>query len=648
MKVSHTWLQSYFTEILPSAEAIAETLGMRSFECEGYEEDVIEFDILPNRAHDCLSHRGIAREISACMNRRDFVESNAYADTRITEALEEYRTKNYAPATRSISTTIESDACRRHTCRVIENIKVQPSPDWLRTALESIGQRSINNVVDATNYVMYGLGQPNHVFDLDTFSGDTLFIRNAQSGEKVTTLDGAEISLLAEDLVLADSAGALDIAGIKGGTRAELSDTTTSLILSAANFKPQNIRRTARRLPLYTDAAKRFENDLHPLFTEIALEHVTALICMLAGTSDTRVSSTSDVYQIPLSEITTEISRGRIAALLGLDITREQMSSALESVFCTVVWNTDDLCTVTPPPERLDLTIPEEYAEEIGRIIGYEHIPGILYDNQEVVQEVNPLVLATHRLRMALAMRGYNELITYSFTDTGDVHMKSALAEDKSYARASLEKNFLPALETNIYYAPLGNRSDMRIFEVGTVFPDGVEKWYMAIGYDSFMGKKGRSPEVMKQHFDTLLSEIEEETGYALSSHIVPSSDPRILQIDISQVIEKTTGQYGEFPHISYNAFKSFSQYPFISRDIAVWIPVDQKPDTLAEIIKKEAGELLVTEPRCLDTYEKEGRISYAYRFVFQASDRTLSDEEVNPIMERITKACIEKGWEVR
>ena len=272
MLISYTWLQKeYFDNALPEIEKISDALLFHAFEIEGVtqvgDDFVIDVDVLPNRAHDCLSHRGIAKEISVIL------------DIPLKE-----KKYNYVGEEKDTSLSVDvkdSNVCDRYMGRVIRNISVQESPEWLKQRLESIGQRSINALVDATNFVMFSLGQPTHVFDLDKVTNQKIVVRTAQEGEGMTTLDGKTVELQEGDYVIASEEGPLAIAGVKGGTLAEVTAETRDIVLEAAHFDPVTVRKTARKLAILTDSSKRFENE-HRMYRVVTVPivqiHETRLI----------------------------------------------------------------------------------------------------------------------------------------------------------------------------------------------------------------------------------------------------------------------------------------------------------------------------------------------------------------------------------
>lgn len=318
MIISYNWLQSYFKEKLPSADKVAELLVFHSFEVESVEkkgEDFIfDIKILPDRAHDCLSHRGLARELSV------------HLGVKTAEEKKSLHVSEEKPKRELKVNVNEPVFCRRYTGLVIEGIKVGPSSDWLKNRMGSIGQKSINNVVDATNFVMFDLGQPLHAFDADKIKGD-ITVRRAVPGEKITTLDGKEIALDENVLVIADGESPLAIAGVKGGKKAEVNDRTENIILEAANFSPTNVRKTSKRLGIQTDSSKRFENELSADKTKEAIEMAVRLILEIAGDGKTKIGGIVDVYPRPPASYIVGVSVEETNRVLGVSITQAEIEA---------------------------------------------------------------------------------------------------------------------------------------------------------------------------------------------------------------------------------------------------------------------------------------------------------------------------------
>ncbi|MEK7581831.1 MAG: phenylalanine--tRNA ligase beta subunit-related protein [Patescibacteria group bacterium] len=300
MKVSYNWLNHYLhshtekngskTYKLPSPEKIAKLLIFNAFEVESIEkvgnDFVFDVKILPNRSHDCFSHKGIAREIARLLNKT--IYSEKFTDYKVTSKKEVYIDIR------------EPKLCSRYMGVVVEGIKIGPSPDWLKERLLSIGQRSINNIVDITNFIMFEIGQPIHAFDADKLTekkgNPHIVVRNARDGEKMNLLDGKEIALNSKMLIIADSDKALAIAGVKGGKIAEISDTTKNIVIESANFEPVQVRKTSRALGIRTDSSARFEHGISPVLAEEGIRLAIEIMLEIASDKNTKIGSISDSY----------------------------------------------------------------------------------------------------------------------------------------------------------------------------------------------------------------------------------------------------------------------------------------------------------------------------------------------------------------
>lgn len=309
MLISYLWLQKYFDKKLPSPERVADALTFHAFEIESLEkkdnDTIIDVKVLPNRTHDALSHLGIAKEISAILN----------IPLKKTSAIKLPKVSPRAP---KVKLEIkEKKACPRFTLLVIDGVKVGPSPKWLKDQLGVLGQRSINNIVDATNYVMFQLGQPLHAYDYHKLEDATIRVRYAREGEQVTTLDKKEVILQADDLVIAGTRSIYGIAGIKGGMIPEVSSDSKTIVLEAANFAPEMIRKTAQRIGIRTDAAKRFESGLTSELAHIALSEVASLIIKIAAQKEIHIGKREDIYSKKEVRRVVRISRNQANSIIG-------------------------------------------------------------------------------------------------------------------------------------------------------------------------------------------------------------------------------------------------------------------------------------------------------------------------------------------
>ena len=356
MLISYKWIQEYFDEPLPEPPALVELLTLHSFEIEGVEnigdDTDIDIDELANTAHDCLSHRGIAKEIGSILSR------DLYKDP--------FRDDVLKLPEGGITAEVDADVPNTSTIAIlIKNISIGESPDWLKERLATLGQRSINNIVDITNYVMLGTGQPLHAFDAKVFINGVLRIKRAEEGEKLTLLGDIKVELTKDDLVVSDGNTALDVAGIRGGEDAEVTENTTDIVLSASHFDPTMVRKTAQRLKLWTDAAKRFQNDPSMHLVEYGAKEALEMILDLAGGE---VAGTSRAGASLPKEAIVELSVARANALLGLSLSRDEVVDILKRLGAS--YEGDEILSVSIPHERMDLRIEEDLIEEVGRLHG--------------------------------------------------------------------------------------------------------------------------------------------------------------------------------------------------------------------------------------------------------------------------------------
>ena len=484
-------------------------------------------------------------------------------------------------------------------------MKVGPSPGWLRDAIESVGLRSINNIVDATNLVLLDDGQPVHAYDADKIDGG-IVVRMAHEGEQIITLSKEEKKLATTDLLIADYLGPLAIAGVKGGTSAEITNDTKRIIIEIANFEPTAIRKTSRKLNLVTDASKRFENEITPEIAYDAARHVVGIIQKVAGGE---VVGVFDEYKNPVVPRTLSFSHADIVRLLGPTITEAHIELWIHRYGITFSKDVDNY-HITVPAQRLDLTGPHDIAEEIGRSVGYDTIPASPLPFTPVVQKESEYATTT-AVKYWLAQNGFREVMNYSFTKKGDVYIAYG-AKDKSALRSNLSDGLKESYEKNRLNAGLLGLDAIRIFEIGTVFIGQEESIHVATCDKGTFEELSLKDFTEKYKIDTSVS---------------------------SYNLELKT----------YNSFKMWSLYPYITRDIAVWISKPEDQTKLEEIVTKFATQYCAREPVLFDHFEKEGRTSVAYRFVFQSYEKTLTEAEVEKWFgELVEKIKSEKGFEIR
>ena len=603
MKVSYNWLQNYFEEKLPEPEKIFEGIIFHSFEVEDVEKvgDDTIFDIktLPDRNHDCLSHFGIAKEVSAIFDLK----------------IKDKKIKTFEPKSTELKIEIEDSKCLRYMGRVVRNIKVGESPDWLKEKLHAIGQKSINNIVDAANFVMFDLGQPIHCFDLDKLASSNLIVRNGKDGEKITTLDKKEVNLDDSILVIADEKNPLAIAGIKGGTKAEVDSNTKNIVIEVANFNPTTTRKTAKKIGILTDAVKRYENEITPELCSIVMDSITDLIYILAGGE---VEDIIDIYPNKPEQKIVTVSVSYINKRLGSNFSKEEIESVWKKLSFEYI-NKEENFEIKIPFLRIDLNESYDLVEEVIRILGYdrleEKLPEIKLD-----RKVNEAYYKMLWIRNKLLTDGYSEVMNYAFRDKGEVEVLAS-ASNKKFLRNNLTDGLKESVKLNLLNISLLGIKDVKIFEIGTVFFKDNEEMHVAYG-----DKKG-------------IVELTVEEYFSINCPIEQSKDFSI---------EKFISFVSHEDNYKIKEFKPWSLYPFITRDIAVWVPENTEPNTLFEIYKELGTELLIKDPELVDKFQKQDKISYAYRLVFQSYDRTLTDEEVTSIMSKITDKVTSLGFEVR
>ncbi len=610
MKYSYNWLQSHIEDPLPSPEVLKETIIFHAFEVEDIEvidgDTIFDIKVLPDRAGDCLSHYGMAREIAGLLDLN--FNDIQYTTPSVTD---------------EVSIDIQSPACLRYAAVRIEGVRVGPSPEWLVQKLAAVGQRSINTVVDATNFILLDLGQPTHVFDAEKIQG-SIVVRQAMAEEKITTLgsedpstgSGREKVLNDTMMVIADAGKPLAIAGVKGGNAAEVTEATTSIIAEIANFDAVSVRKTSRSLGLVTDASKRFENNLSPQVVESVRAKLLGLIHLLAGGT---VVAASDHYPHPQTERAIAFSLHDMQRMLGTTITDVSIVKSLDrygySYDAVPHPEEGTMYTMAVPLWRQDITGAHDMAEEIGRVIGYDTIPSspLPFTPTVIPNEQYEKIRA---IKYYLSQQGYNEVMNYTFRKKGDVQIAYG-PKDKSALRSNLSDAMKESYEMNRLNAPVLGLAEVKLFEVGTVFAEN--------GSASAQGS-GETKESMHVV-------IADKTG-------IKESTVEAFELPDGIVIPPTT--------ITPKPFVPWSVYPFIVRDIAVWVDDAAMLPNLEAMVQDFARAHCVRSAVLFDTFTKEGKTSVAYRLVFQSKDKTLTDGEVEPLFKTLVDAISSKGMTIR
>jgi len=844
MKFSYNWLKEYIPK-LPKPEMFREALSMRAFEVESIEKRSGDYilDIKPlNRVADTGGHMGMAHEIAAILNtvadRK--TESSALAEFLKTRRLEPRRVlreilknnKEAAKKLRGFGVVVEDYAlCPRYMVARVDGVRMKGSPAWLKKHLEPLGINSINLLVDLANFIMFKTGQPTHVFDADKIKGNKIFVRQAKSEEYMTTLDEVECKLNNSMLIIADAAGPLAIAGVKGGNRAAVTNDTKNIIIESANFDGASVRKTAKTLKLATDAAQRFSQRLDPNIAEYAMGLLVRWILEYAGG---KPKGFCDMYLKPQYPRKIAVRLEKIGSVLGEHISEAQFLDVMrrldfkvsavaspreivvklaqkllghpyyygasvmydapnrfdcssfvlylfrqigveiprmsfQQYFAGIPIADDDLAAgdlvfrsqksprpgiagnrrtyghvgiyignnkvihafsgrgavveetlsafkkiapykgarrilgrenaihfvVEVPTMRKDLMIEEDIIEEVGRIIGYDHIAPKPFAEAFPMPERNDAVIWRDKVRSLLVAAGFLETDSYNFIGSEDIkRFGGATSDYKELLNptrpelAYLRRSAVSSLVQHIPRNYLGH-SSVRFFEIGNVFlkeqikrmsalqydPGDMQKemiagaawsdarnaFYLAKGAVSalfesagiddvwFDNKESAFPSYLHPYRSATIKVGDDAVGYIGSFHPAvqklydfKKGEAAVFEIDFAKFVDAAEAE------IEYQAP---SQYPAIVRDLAIIVPEETRVQEVEDLIENTAGPLL-WKTDMFDLYEGEGieigKRSMAFHLVFQSYERTLRDEEVTISVAKIIKALESKGWEVR
>jgi len=497
MKIVYNWLKE-FVDATAAAAELRTKLSLAGIAIDSIEETpagpVLDAEITANRP-DCLGHYGVAREVAA-IYRLAVKPPKPKLKESSEKAADATRVEIEAP-----------ELCGRYTARVLRGVKVQPSPDWLRQRLEAIGQNSINNVVDVTNYVLFELGQPLHAFDLDKLAEKRIVVRRARAGEKFRTLDGVERTLAKDMCVIADAARAVAIAGVMGGAESEIGFSSRNILIESAWFDPISVRRTSKALGLRTEASYRFERGADPEMAELASRRAAELIQQVAGGE--LLSGVVDVYPGRAAGATIELSRKELLRVMGADVPDRDIEEILGALGFHPVrrdaqrGSNGSLLAAwecKQPSWRQDVTRGIDLIEEVARHYGYDKFPPRLPPAKRPAQRL-PHAAALDRLRERVIALGYQEIVAIPLVDARRDELfrgegvtpaviGNPLAEDASVMRSNGVVSMIDALEWNLNH---GQR-DLRLFEIGKAYSlqDGepVEKMVLTLGATGFAREK--------------------------------------------------------------------------------------------------------------------------------------------------------------
>lgn len=631
---------------------------MHSFEVESVvkkgNDHVLNIDVLPDRAGDCLSHLGIAKELSVLLQKKMIVPAVKIKENK--EKISKY-----------LSVKIEDPkACLRYTARVMKDIKVGPSPKWLQEKLVACGLNSINNVVDATNFVMMEIGQPLHAFDYDKI-GKEIIVRKSKKGEKIATLSDKEYILDSEVLLITDAEKPLALAGIKGGKGCEIDSNTKTIVLESANFDHKLISQTARKLNLRTDASIRYENNLDPNLTSLAIDRVASLIEELAGGEI--IAGTVDVYKNKLKPWTIKLDPDNVNNIIGIEIKKTEMVKILSDLGFTVKASGDFL-NVLVPTFRQDVVIPENLIEEIGRVYGYGNVPAILPSFSSPAQRNND-VFWQNKAKDVMKELGLTEVYGYSFLGDEEknvfgLELREILNPVSSYYKY-LRTTLVPQMAKNVRENSKFFK-EIKIFELGKAFTDKETMMISgAVSGESFSSVKGcldclfEKLGIQKVSYSQAgkssiwhgKKTAEVKIGGKVIGHLgsLSSNISEILGINNTVFFElnfdelqKSCSEKKEYEAISY--------HPPLLRDISGVVLDNLKVEEILEIINNNGGNLLKSV-EVFDVYKGKGiapdKKSISFHLTYQSDEKTLDSKTIDSQIELlITKLKETINWEER
>lgn len=648
------------------------TIGASAIEELGFADVIVEHEVTSNRV-DCFSVVGLAREAAATFN-KEFVPPVVTV------------TGNDESAADFVKVNIQdTDLCSRYCARIVKNVKVGPSPRWMRQRLAAVGIRPINNLVDITNYVMEEFGQPMHAFDLSTIGGNEINVKRAVAGEKFTTLDGIERELDEEVLMICDGEKSVAIAGIMGGENSMITEEATTVMFESACFDGTNIRLSSKKIGLRTDASGKFEKGLDPNNAELAINRACQLIEEL-GIGEV-VGGMVDEYPAVKEPVRILFEEDKINALLGTDISKEEMLEYFARVGITYDEATNEVIT---PTFRHDLFRMADLAEEVARFFGYDNIPVSLPSGSATAGKISEKLRNEGLARTCAEFCGFSQGMTYSFESPKvfdklllpadsklreTVNILNPLGEDYSIMRTISLNGMLTSLATNF------NRrnKNVRLYELGNVYlpkqlpvtelPEERMQFTLGMyGEGDFFDMKGA------------VEEFFSKAGLSEKINYDPSADRPYLHPGRKADIvykKQVVGYLGEIhPEVADNynigdrvyvavidmpaieeyitfdrIYEGVARFPAVTRDLSMVVPKEILVGTIEDIISTKGGAYLESY-ELFDIYEgdqiQEGFKSVAYSISFRSIDKTLQDADIAPGMNKILKELSNIGIELR
>lgn len=639
------------------------------------DDAIIELSITPNRA-DALSMRGVAYEVGAI-----YRQTPKFADEKLVEVARKAADK--------IDVTVEDqELVPSYQIRIIENVKIQPSPQWLQNLLMNEGIRPINNVVDVTNYILLLFGQPLHAFDYDKLGSQEIVVRHAKDAETMVTLDGETRNLTSDNLVITNGKEPVALAGVMGGLDSEITETTTTVALESALFDPVSIRRTAKQFNLRSESSARFEKGINKATVGETSDVAAAMIQSLAGGEVLEGAVKGSEYQA--NEVEVSITLPRINQYLGTALTVTEVNEIFEALgFGYQV--TGETYTVVVPPRRWDIQIEADIIEEVARIYGYDRLPSTLPSGATVAGSLTSEQAATRKIRTLLEGSGLSEAISYALTTeeksrqfTTKESQITRLDWPMSEERSVLRMNLISGLLDNVNYNVARKNSDVAYYEVGRVFyqendplthlPQEVK--HVALALTGTWQEKSwqEKPEtvdfytikgVLENLFEQLA--VADEISYQPTTTMKDMHPGRTAEIYLGETYLGFVGQVHPNTAKAYDipetyvaefdlssvvsaaqkgiTFQAVTKFPSLTRDIAMLVKETVTNQEVMTVIRAAAGKFL-TSIQLFDVYQGQniepGYKSLAYSLTFTNPEATMTDEEINQAMAKVEKKLTE------
>ncbi|QAR31087.1 phenylalanine--tRNA ligase subunit beta [Ornithobacterium rhinotracheale] len=638
---------------------------------------VYEIGLTANRA-DAMSHFGVARDAYAAMKSKKLNASFEQPNTEL-----EISSKEKSPIEVKVE---DAELCPRYAGIYIKGVKVAPSPQWLQQRLKAIGLSPKNNLVDATNYVLHGLGQPMHAFDADKIAGNTIIVKKATEGEKFTTLDEVERTLSGDDLMICNANEPMCIAGVMGGKDSAVSETTQNIFLESAYFNPVSVRKTAKSQTINSDSSFRFERGIDPNYCVKALHFAVKLIQEIAGGEV--VGQIIDVYPTPIEGFDVLLQYRNVERILGERLHREKIKEILELLDIEIISETDGTLELKVPAYRVDVQREIDVIEDILRIYGYNNIQinekvsssivaGEGFLDHKVSEGISDLLI-THgfneAMNLSMYKKEYNDWL--GFSEENSVTLINSLSQDVSTMRRSL----LPSLLSNLDYNIKRRNSNIKLFEFGKSYrvENGKyietphlalavtgdvagENWHEKSRSVSFFYLKGvveqilekfkaqntKGAELKKDYFTYALNYLLNEESLV---YVAEVNKDLLKKFDIDQPVFyaefSMKAFYKNYEENKGMKFKSLPKFPSVRRDLALLLNIDTSYEAVKEYVES-CDTTHIKSVNLFDVYQgdklPEGKKSYAISLQLQDDEKTMNDKQIDAIMKKVIKVLQDK-----